>query len=276
MHNKTSIGIALLALCLIGSFLLRAPRDSQRISLNIGHGDLFEGPVVAVQPQEPVEEQRDATSVQGTVVDEENSPLHGISMELIPSDKTDSQRWYGTKREWTDQDGKYRFNAVDAGEYLVAALKHGAPDGSHPFTGVYYRDSDDEAEADHVLVTDGSTVALPPLRLRHLETATVKVKVAFADGTIPAWSNLLFHNVSYPEQAVMGDEAPGLEYGRGEITLPEGFEYDAQAKVDCDAGPRIESRESQPVQRIKIEDGYIPQELTFTIPGLACKLWTPN
>src|ERR1700730_15593993 len=43
--------------------------------------------------------------------------------------------------------------------------------------------------------------------------------------------------------------------GTGQFTLPKGFEYDALASVECDAGKAIESRESRPDQRIKAADG---------------------
>ncbi|HXN48670.1 MAG TPA: hypothetical protein VN893_18610, partial [Bryobacteraceae bacterium] len=114
------------------------------------------------------------------------------------------------------------------------------------------------------------------LRLRSLSLATVRVEVVWPDGSRPEHSNLDFHNVSYPSQAVIGDTAPEVEDGRGEIKLPEGFGYEAQATVQCDAGPTIESRESRPVQQIKLAHGVTPQKLVFTIPGPPCKLWVPE
>jgi hypothetical protein len=58
--------------------------------------------------------------------------------------------------------------------------------------------------------------------------------------------------------------------------IPVGFGYDARAKVDCDAGTRIETRESRPIQRLKVQDGSTLKELSFIIPGPACKLWSPK
>lgn len=96
------------------------------------------------------------------------------------------------------------------------------------------------------------------------------------NGTPAERSNLLFHNLSYPNSAVIGDVAPFVSRGRGQIILPRGFEYYARAKVDCDAGTQIETRESRPVQRIRIDETLVPRELTFIIPGPPCIFWIPR
>lgn len=96
------------------------------------------------------------------------------------------------------------------------------------------------------------------------------------DGTRPSRSNLLFHNRSYPGQAVIGDEAPQVDNGVGEFTLPAGFEYLAQASVQCDGERTIETRESRPVQEIAIQQGMASRGITFTIPGPRCSLWEPK
>jgi len=73
-----------------------------------------------------------------------------------------------------------------------------------------------------------------------LEALAIQVEVMWPDGTHPEWSNLLFHNNNYPGQAVIGDVAPGVVNGQGQFTLPVGFEYDARAAVNCDAGTKTE------------------------------------
>ena len=239
--------------------------------------DGSEGQTFLVPPQQQLEPEPDVSgSVRGMLVDETDSPVRGVEVELIPVGKTGNERWYATLRDWTNQQGEYRFSSVNPGEYFLAVQKRSAPDGRHPFVGTYYPGVDHELSADRILVVASSPTDLHTLRLQRIDTVTLKVTVIFEDGSRPAWSNLLFHNLSFPDQAVIGDEAPGVENGLGEFTIPKGFEYYAQAKVDCDAGPRIETRESRPVQRIRIEDGLTPDEITFLIPGSACRLWSPK
>jgi hypothetical protein len=276
MRSKPSAAAVLAVLLVVAGLLLRkfpGPVTSRSFASEIGQEY-----ITPYQEPIPATESRPETGglVRGTIVDEADMPVRGIEVELIPANKTGDERWYATKREWTDAVGQYQFSHADPGDYFVAVLKHGAPDARHPFVGVYYPAAEDELTADRVLVTEPSSTELLPMHLRRLETVTLKISVTFEDGTRPNWTNLLFHNLSYPDQAVIGDEAPGIQDGHGEFTLPNGFEYYARAKVDCDAGQKIETRESRPVQRIKVADGLTVEDLTFIIPGSACKLWSPK
>ena len=220
------------------------------------------------------ERERELTaSVIGTLVDESELPVTGVEVELMPVDKTGDERWYATLHDWTDEQGVYSFRP-GRGEYIIAVQVTGAPDGRHPFIGTYYPGVDFESGADHIYVEEASQLKLHTVRLRRIPTVTVKVNVEFEDGTRPEWSNLLFHNPRFPNQGVIGNEAPGIKQGRGEFTLPLGYEYYARAKVDCDAGPRTETRESRPIQHLR--DGSVPEEITFIIPGPACELWSPK
>jgi hypothetical protein len=155
-------------------------------------------------------------------------------------------------------------------------LKSGAPDGQHPFASTYYPGVSDEERADRIYVTAGVPLELHPLWLARIETVALTISVEYEDGTRPAWSTLLFHNPSFPNQAVIGDVAPGVADGAGIVTLPVGFEYDARAKVDCDGRVRIETRESRPIQKLNIRNGHVPAEVKFVIPGPPCTLWFPK
>jgi len=161
-------------------------------------------------------------SVTGSVIDEVDAPIRGVEVELIPVAKVGDQRWYATKRDWTNAKGGYVFSGVDPGEYIVAVQKRGAPDGQHPFVGAYYPGVDAEIDADRINVVTSATSELHPLQLRRIDTVALKISVEFANGSRPTWSNLLFHNVSFPDQAVIGDEAPGIENGQGELIFASG------------------------------------------------------
>ena len=212
----------------------------------------------------------------GTIGDSTGKPLKGIEVEVLPTNKTGEARWYAKKSEWTEKKGRYRINELEPGEYLVTVHYYGAPDARQPFATTFYPGVEAEDRAMRVSVVPNSLTLLNLLRLRTLPLATLKVSVQWPDGTRPARSNLLFHNRSYPDQAVIGDEAPQIDDGIGEFMLPAGFEYLAQASVQCDGDRTIETRESRPVQEIAIQAGMTPRELTFTIPGPPCRLWEPK
>lgn len=211
--------------------------------------------------------------VHGTVVDENDRPVDRIEVNLMPAHKTGDARWYGTKNEWTDEHGRYNFNRAEPGEYFLAVNEYGAPDADRPFATAYYPGVEDESRANRVKVKHSFPSNLAPLRLHRLEIVTISVNIVWPDGTRPERSNLSFHNLSYPRQAVIGNVAPQVDDGKGQFTLPNGFEYEAVASVDCDAGKIIESRESKPAQRIKVAGSTTPAEMTFVLPGPPCPLW---
>ncbi len=217
----------------------------------------------------------DSGCVHGTIADENGTPVKEIEVELLLADKTGEARWYSRKYAWTDKKGRYTVTGLEPGKYLVAVHYYNAPNLREPFATAFYPGADAETDAEPVVVGANLRAMLRQLRLRILPLTTVKVEVVWPDGTRPERSNLAFHNLSYPSQAVIGDGAPQVDNGTGEFTLPEGFDYDARATIQCYAGKLIESRES-PVQRIKVGGSATPKNLTFTIPGPACKLWQPK
>lgn len=227
------------------------------------------------QPERP----EPAGSVVGKVLDDNGQPIYAIQVELIPVDKAragDDERWFARLRDWTDQEGTYRFSRLKPEEYLLSVGSESAPTGKRPFAAIYYPGTGREKFSEPIRVHESMEVELHPLRLRRLPTVVIKVHVRWQDGTPVDRSNLLFHNTSFPYQAVIGDEAPEIGNGEGEFILPIGFQYYARAAATCDAGEQIKSEESRPVQKISLEGANIPQELTFVIPTEPCKLWRPK
>ena len=215
----------------------------------------------------------DSGCIHGTVADQAGKPVKGIEVEVLPVEKTGEARWYSKKGQWTDAKGRYSINQIEPGDYLVAVHYYGAPDARQPFPTTFYPGLEAEGDATKVSVARNSTTLLNQLRLRSLPLANIRVEVVWPDGTRPKRSNLLFHNPSYPSQAVIGDEAPQVDDGAGDFTLHEGFHYFARASVQRDAGRVIETREPRPVQEIEVGFGA---ETHVTIPGPPCELLRPK
>src|SRR5713226_1804701 len=211
--------------------------------------------------------------VHGTVTDESDKPVGHIEVNLIPTFKAGNARWYGTKSDWTDEQGRYNFNRAEIGEYVLAVNSFEAsagPDEKRPFATLYYRRAEDELGAEPVIVSQSSATNLSPLRVRRLEVATMSANVVWEDGARPERSNIVVHNTRYFGLLANSHQ---VDNGSGKIALPKGFEYEANASVECDGGKVIEQRESNPDQRIRVADGSTPAVLTFVFPGPPCVLW---
>jgi hypothetical protein len=229
-------------------------------------------------PADPVE--REVTGgVRGNVVDESNQPVYAIEVDLISADKMragEDERWRATHREWTGKNGDYEFSHLSPGEYFLSVGSDAAPTGKHPFAPSHYPGADRQVFSEPIRVQPSVLIELRVLRLRRLPTTSIKVHVNWLDGTPVEWSNLLFHNPSFPNQGVIGNEGLGIKDGEGEVVLPVGFDYYARAAVQCDGGAQIRSEESRPVQKIRVDASHVPTELTFVMPTGPCKLWRPR
>ena len=106
--------------------------------------------------------------------------------------------------------------------------------------------------------------------MRRLEVATIRVNVVWENGARPEQSNIVLQNTRY--FGVLANSQQ-VDNGIGKIALPKGFEYEANASVECDGGKVIENRESKPYQLIKAVDGSTPAGVTFVLPGPPCILW---
>lgn len=229
-------------------------------------------------PPEADEGQSEITgALSGTVVDENNFPVYAIDVTLTPVGRTapTADQSSDNLHNWTEKDGSYEFVRLKPGEYILGVGTRGAPTGERPFKTSYYPGTDRKESSESVRVQGNLKIELQPLRLKRLQTATIKIHVKWEDGTPVERSNLLFHNLSFPDQGVIGDTAPQITNGEGEFVVPLGFEYYARAGVWCDGGTKIDMRESRPVQQLRIDATHIPQELTFVMHSSPCKLWTP-
>lgn len=260
VHTSTPVlayGLALIALAAVTKSLIGYAREKR------------------VDPDSCVAS-TDGGCIHGTIADNSGKPLKGIEVEVLPADKTGEDRWNSKKDEWTDAKGRYSVSQIESGEYFVAVHYYHAPDVRQPFAATFYPGLEAEGDPARVRIVRNSPTMLKQLRLRSLPLARIEVEVLWPNGARPKSSNLLFHNHSYPDRAVIGDEAPAINDGKGKLTLPEGFTYSARASVQCDAGRVIETRESRPVREIEVGGGATPLKLTFTLPGPPCELWRPQ
>jgi len=222
---------------------------------------------------------QDRGAISGSVVDENNQPVYFMQMVLVPAEKLhtgEDERENAELTSRTNKQGTYTLANLKPGEYFLSAGIREAPTGVRPFFPVYYPGTDREQFSEPVRVQGSMQIELRPLRLRRMPVAKIKAHVRWKDGTTMDWSNLLFYNPSFPRQGVIGNESIGVAHGNADIALPIGFDYYARAVTQCDAGDKIDSRESRPVQQIRIDERHLPRELTFIIQTEPCKPWIPG
>ena len=97
--------------------------------------------------------------VHGTATDENQEPVAHVEINLIPRFKSGDARRFGTKSEWTDEQGRFNFDGTDKGEYTLAVnpfeMSAGPAEGE-PFDTRHYPGVDVELGAEPVTVNYSS------------------------------------------------------------------------------------------------------------------------
>jgi len=210
--------------------------------------------------------------VHGTVVDEMEKPVVHVEVDLTPAFRSGDAGRLGTKSEWTDRQGRYNFNWLDAGEYILAVNPFESspgPSKETPYETRYYRQADDESGAEHVVVTQPFATDLAPFRLHSSKFTAIEVIVEWEDGSRPKRSGIFLQNPRY--WGVVGgfDE---IEDGAGKIELAQGFEYVANADVKCAGRGAWEQRLAVPSKQFKVAEGQTPSKLRLVLIGSPCVL----
>jgi hypothetical protein len=210
--------------------------------------------------------------IHGIIQTSEGEPIQGVYVQAIPLSSPPEYRYIRTLETSTDRQGRYSFDAVAPGQYLVGVHTRSAPNSEQPYPTTYYPDASDEGSATHLLISANQRINLDPMHLRSLPLTTFTVEVRWPDGSHPERSNLLVRNTKFDEAAI--GAAPQIDDGKGSFTLPQNFEYQVHAAVSCDEGPKIGQRETAYLP-LHVTDHPEPAKLVLTLPGTPCKIWSP-
>ncbi len=218
---------------------------------------------------------RHQVSVEGSILDEAGVAVKGIEVQLVPVFKDGDARWAGTVRAWTDNQGAYRLAPEEAGEYLLGSMIDEAPYASQPFLTRYYPGAPDAASSSTIKLVDGQHVRVEPMRLHRLPLVRVPVTVVWADGRPEPSASILIQNPLFPDEAGIGS-ASVFPDGDGRIPLPAGYDYVAVASAQCDAGSKIESRETDRVPLSTKAEADPSRQIRLVLSGPVCRLWHPH
>jgi hypothetical protein len=179
----------------------------------------------------------------GSVVTAAGAPIRGVFLDIVPL--TAPANTHPTMKDWTyaDRKGRYSFDNLEPGEYLVGVHICSAPSAEQPYPTTFYPGVEQDAYATHLHIEANKKITLSPLKVRSLTLTTFTVEIRWPDGSHPLRSNLLVRNKSF-NQATIGDVAPQIDNGTGSFTLPDHSDYEVHAAVECDETSKIGQRET--------------------------------
>jgi len=169
--------------------------------------------------------------IAGKIVDAEGKPVPDVNVNLVPVDSTN--KVISTEVEYqafTAKDGRYSFDTLSQGRYLLAVNPKGQPRiAESPYRRTYYPGSPDSSQATVIALAEGQEINLDDLLLPpRLVEAKIEGIVLWPDGrpAREARVSLEFTEQQWTEQFKQVDEQ-----GRFLIECYEGFKYIVHAEV---------------------------------------------
>jgi hypothetical protein len=163
------------------------------------------------------------STISGQVLDDAGTPVRGVFVEFLPVDPVDPNRGATGGGSETDGDGRYHFEGLPAGGYLIGVnIGDRGPTPGVPFAETYARTS---THGTVIPLGFGGTVMLEPITTRRLAPVVVSGTIRTATGT-PARgvtvSGVMYGDFGrvYPVPPVNADRA-----GRFELRLWQGRRY---------------------------------------------------
>jgi hypothetical protein len=164
--------------------------------------------------------------VEGTALDHQGNPVHRLRVELVQVLAGGGVSNVYTAWSDTDQSGRFHFNRVAAGTFVLGVNIASAPTDEEPYIGTYYPGVQNVSDAHRFNFqpnsnTSGLVLRLPP----PLNRRKVKVHVYWADGT-PVNEDARAFAEYQGHRAAQGNAMSGNVV---ELVLIEGLDYNIDA-----------------------------------------------
>jgi len=147
----------------------------------------------------------------GRVVDTQGTPIEGVPLSLLLSNKLES-----SNHTFTNSAGEYELKASKPGEYLVAVNWDEPPSDSAPFPTTLYPGVGDIEKASPLQTQETGPAALSDFRMPPSKTCTLQVQVRDRSGRPEKKANILIK--FFPQQFWHSVENVDSE-GMAEVTV---------------------------------------------------------
>lgn len=183
-----------------------------------------------------------AGQIDGRILDERGEPQPGVTVNLFPSDADPKELASSshTLTAYSKEGGRYAFDRLPPGRYLLVVNPHGGPTiDAPPFPRVFYPGTEDPAQAAPVTVGEGERVEDRDIRLtRRLVEREVSGVVVWPDGRPAKGASALLTRPTQPWPQV-GFPVTTDEQGRFTLKGFEGETFHITATVNLENGRQM-------------------------------------
>jgi len=258
---------------------LASPRTVRLVCLGLGLYCLGVGSAVwhtkLVERQRQAEYDLHRIIIRGRVLDNSGTPIFAIKVDLVPVLHGGAVPDEENASDFTNENGEYELSPEQPGRYILSVQWNAPPSTEDPFLTRYYPDADDLKQAETLEIVPARHLTLSPIRLQRLALVKVPVAVYWSNGRAEPEAYLFFRNTLYPKYGAIGRETlnPGSD---GTVSIPVGFEYLANAQVNCDEGQSIGNAYTPELALSLKSANPHPKPLRFVLPGNPCLVWHPK
>ncbi len=161
------------------------------------------------------------------------------------------------RSEWTDAEGRYEFEGLPPGKYVLGVSVADAPYSATPYPATYHPSVGDVGQATVIVLGAGEKLGDFDIRLpRELPRGRVRGVVARSDGRPAKGADVYLYDQEVPEESAFGLEAEADAAGRFVAPCFKGRRYKLRASL-YDVGPGGGEFESEKVE-VRCDDAPPP------------------
>jgi hypothetical protein len=212
----------------------------------------------------------------GTIVAADGSALENIKVSAVPLDHDWSKRDLTGVRETTSgKGGAFKFNSMNAGQYVVGVNLFEPPKVSQPFPPTYYPNAANRNDA-MIVTMAGEKVDLEPLVLNQtLPRTVIFADITCRDGSIPRPG--LVYAARADKSSYFDESSYEMVDGRFRLTVMKGVQYDVRGEVlvpFVDPSGRHKGVTTQRTPSVRVDSDSPPPVVHLIAPRDRCQQTT--
>jgi protocatechuate 3,4-dioxygenase beta subunit len=186
--------------------------------------------------------------IRGRIYDAQGKPVgEQVQVTLVASESAGADAVEG-RNEYTDKQGRYEFDGLPPGRYLLGINIADVPNKNTPFPKIYHPSGGTPAQATVITLGEGQKLDdydfhLPPPLVAQTITGTAYLE----DGKPAVGATLELYDLERPESGVWGIDAKTDAHGRFKVKAFRGRRYQLRAYLADDylAGTGVQSEATE-------------------------------
>ena len=207
--------------------------------------------------------------IRGRIYDAQGNPVgEQFEVSIVTSKSSgNSMNSLESRNEYTDKQGRYEFDGVPPGNYILGVNIAGVPDRDTPYSRIYYPSSSTLAQATIITMVEGQKFDDYDFHLQlPLVARTIAGTVYLQNGKLAVGATVELYDSENPDRSVWGVDAKADSKGHFALRGFKGRRYQLRAFLAEDylEGTGVQSE----MVDVDISPDAAPIKLILSKPGI--------